>query len=139
MWNAICDLSEYMEYIRQTGDIENMKRMRIEKRYDVRKKRGSKGDGGSQKSIAEMGRNIESMFFRHFPSRDSLVFSISIPFSPQSQSESRSEDGLSTTETVTDVIFSFSSSTDDDTFSDIIVESCNPFFFFKKGIPSDLT
>ena len=46
MWNAICDLSEYMEYIRQTGDIENMKRMRIEKRYDVRKKRGSKGDGG---------------------------------------------------------------------------------------------
>ena len=39
MWNAICDLLEYMEYIRQTGDIENMKRMRIEKRYDVRKER----------------------------------------------------------------------------------------------------
>ena len=46
MWNAICGLSEYKGYIRQTEDIENMKRMRIEKRYDVRKKRGSKGDGG---------------------------------------------------------------------------------------------
>ena len=44
MWNAICDLSEYMEYIRQMGDIENMKRMRIEKRYDVRKER-IKGEG----------------------------------------------------------------------------------------------
>ena len=45
MWNAICDLSEYMEYIRQTGDIENMKRMRIEKRYDVRKERIKGGWG----------------------------------------------------------------------------------------------
>ena len=79
MWNAICDLSEYMEYIRQTGDIENMKRMRIEKRYDVRKKRGSKGDGGSQKSIAEMGRSIENMFLRHFPSRESLPFLFQFP------------------------------------------------------------
>ena len=44
MWNAICDLSEYMGYIRQMEDIENMQRMRIERRYDVRKER-IKGEG----------------------------------------------------------------------------------------------